>query len=100
MRTGSSRSGGRGTSRRSARTRVLAASSSVDALEHDLQHLFLARPSLGPPPLILDRPGARAPVAAASIGDDDDVVTSLEHSTQPFLEMAVRSADDQEHPPG
>src|SRR4029077_20299853 len=70
------------------------------ALDHNFQNLFLARPSVGPPSLILDGPAARAPGAAAPIGDDDDVVTPLERSAQSIRELGVLSANDQEHPPG
>src|SRR5207249_2858316 len=42
---------------------------------------------------------AHASLTAAPIGDDHDILTSFERPAEPILEVGVRAADDQEHPP-
>src|SRR2546422_11101073 len=54
------------------------------ALDQNLQHLLPGRPSIGPPLLSLDRPVAHAPLAAAPIDDDLDVLALLERPAEPI----------------
>src|SRR2546425_3693188 len=69
------------------------------ALDHDLEDLFLAQPPVASPPIQRDKSVAQASLTAAPVGDDHDILTSLERPAEPILEVGVWAADDQEHPP-
>src|SRR5438445_13502876 len=69
------------------------------ALDHYLEELFLAQPPVASPPIQRAKSVAQASLTAAPIGDDHDIVASLERPAEPILEVGVWAADDQEHPP-
>src|SRR2546427_2655774 len=69
------------------------------AFDHDLQNLFPGLPSRVPPPFVLRRPVAEAPLSTAPIDDDLDVVVPSERLTYAILEIGIRPADDEAHSP-